>query len=271
MQRALLVLLLLHANSYLSTARIIETLWAGRPPRTAPAVLQMYVTAVRRVLHPHGRGGPVPVLRTAPSSYGLWLPPGRLDLEQFRGLAGKGRELRAGGRCAEAAGAFRQAMELWRGPALGGLDDAGAFDPYTARLEEERLGVLQERIGVEICQGGSIAVIGELVELHRRHPFSESVCQQLMLALDLAGRRAEALRVYAGIRRALIDEVGLEPGPGLQATQRAILGTWSFPDLGYPRHAPQRLGTMWICEPRLFGGWPRGQPSDQRPVSRAAR
>jgi DNA-binding SARP family transcriptional activator len=265
MQRALLAILLLHANSYISTSRIIDLLWDGRPPRTASSVLQMYVTAVRRALAPsatrqrdHQNHA---MLRTAPSGYGLWVAAGQLDLEQFRALAGRGRRLRAVSRCAPAADAFQRALELWRGPALIDLEHAGAFEPYIVRLEEERLGVFQERVGVDLCQGRSLAIVGELAELHRRHPLSESLCQQLMLALHLAGRRADALRVYAQMRAALIGELGIEPGPGLQATQRAILGSWNFPDTGYPRHAPPRPDQIRVCDPQLFGGWPREERS----------
>lgn len=262
MQRALLAILLLHANSYLSTGRIIDMLWRGRPPRSALSVLQMYVTGVRRALAPaqpqRGNSNHM-MLRTVPSGYGLWLTPGQLDLEQFRAHAGRGRRLRTGNRCAEASEAFQRALALWRGPALVDLDDAEAFEPYIVRMEEERLAVLQERIGVDLCQGRSLAVLGELAEFHKRYPLSEGICQQLMLALHLAGRRADALQVYARMRATLIDELGIEPGYGLRVTQRAILGNWSFPDTGYPRHAPP--GPVRVCEPQLLGGWPRGQPS----------
>jgi DNA-binding SARP family transcriptional activator len=274
MQRALLALLLLHANTFLSSSRIIDTLWAGRPPRTAPAALQMYVTAVRRALAPAGaphQDKPhQSVLQTKPSGYRLWVAAGQLDLEEFRALAAHGRALRASGRCRLAAGVFRRALELWRGPALLDLEAAGNFDPYVARMEEERLGVRQERIGVDICQGGSLAVVGELTELHERRPLVESVAQQLMMALYLAGRRADALRIYTRIREVLVSEIGIEPGPGLQATQRAILGNQNFPELGYPQHSTLRPAPARACEPRLFGGWPRGQPPEPY-LSRAAR
>ena len=271
MQRALLAILLLHANSYLSTSRIIDMLWDSRPPRTASSVLQMYVTAVRRTLTPSANRqrdrSNHTMLRTAPSGYGLWLAPGQLDLEQFRALAARGRSLRAGSRCAHAIDAFQQALALWRGPPLLDLEHAETFEPYIVRLEEERLGALQERIGVDLCQGRSLAVLGELAELHKRYPLSESICQQMMLALHLAGRRADALRVYAHMRAALIDELGIEPGPGLQGTQLAILGARSFPELGHPRHTPSQSGQARVCDPILFGGWPAEQP----PLGQAQR
>jgi DNA-binding SARP family transcriptional activator len=275
MQRALLALLLLHVNSFLSTGVIIDTLWGGRPPRTAPAVLQMYVAGLRRACFPPERvnrdGSGSAALRTGVSGYGVWLEPDQLDVTGGRALTAHGRTLRAIGRCAEAAAAFRGALGLWRGPALAEFDGAVTFAPYAVRLHEEWLALRQERIGVEICQGNSIAVIGELEELRKLYPLSESLCQQLMLALGLVGRRADALRVFADVRNALVSQVGVEPGPGLQASQRAILGSWSFPDLGVPQHAPAAAATVRVCEPRLFSGWSQGMPDASAVRTTASR
>lgn len=270
MQRALVALLLLHVDSFLSTGTIIDTLWGGRPPPTAPAVLQMYVAGVRRACFPLDRarhdGSGAPVLRTGASGYGVWLGPDQLDITECRALTARGRVLRAAGRCREAAAAFRRALALWRGPALAEFDRVVTFAPYSVRLQEEWLALRQERIGVEICQGNSIAVIGELGELRELYPLSESLGLQLMLALGLVGRRADALRTYAEIRDALVSQVGVEPGPGLRASQRAILGGWSFPDLGVPEHAAA-AATVRVCDPRLFGGWPQGRPRSWAPAA----
>lgn len=226
--RALLAVLLLHANESMSADRLIDELWQADPPRSAAATLQLYVSDLRRVLdrghaeagRPPGRH---PVLPSRSAGYELSVQPGELDLHRFRALAAAGRDRVAAGRCAEAGEAFTEALALWRGPALGDLGRANLAASYTARLDEERLALLCDRIGTEICRGRGPAVIPELQELCAGHPLREQFHEQLMLALCAAGRRAEALDAYARARRTLIDDVGIEPGPALRAVQQAIL------------------------------------------------
>lgn len=226
--RALLAVLLLHANESMSAERLIDELWQVDPPRSAAATLQLYVSDLRRVLdHAHadtGRPpGRHPVLPSRPAGYELSVQPGELDLHRFRELAAEGRDRVAAGLCAEAGAAFTEALALWRGPALSDLGRADLARSYTARLDEERLALLHDRFGTEICRGRGPAAVPELQELCVRHPLREQFHEQLMLALCAAGRRAEALDAYAKARRTLIDEVGIEPGPALRAVQQAIL------------------------------------------------
>ncbi|MEO3776555.1 AfsR/SARP family transcriptional regulator [Micromonospora sp. B11E3] len=239
LQRTLLALLLLHGNELLPVTRIIDALWGHRPPRSALAALQMYVSAVRRVLTPSGagaRGGmrQHPVLRTQPCGYVIRVEPGQLDLHRFRSLAADGRRRVAEGRCAEAGELFRQALAMWRGPALADLSRSDLMQRYAVRLETERLALLQERIGADLCQGRSLELVGELAELSARYPLRESFHQQLMLALYLSGSRVEALQVYQRAHRIMVDEAGVEPGPGLRAMQQMILDGSATP---HPHHS----------------------------------
>lgn len=107
------------------------------------------------------------------------------------------------------------------------------------RLEEERLALLQERIGIDICRGRSLEVTGELAELCSRYPLSEGFHQQLMVALYLSGRRADALSVYPRVRKVMINEVGVEPGQALRATQEALLGNLNPPNCTHKRRRHQ--------------------------------
>ncbi|MEU3913074.1 MULTISPECIES: AfsR/SARP family transcriptional regulator [Streptomyces] len=228
-RRALLAILLLHANRMASADMLIEELWDGHPPRSAQATLQMYVSGLRRTLDPgHGRAGGDPrhhpVLRTAGCGYVLHVEPGDLDLDRSRARAALGRDLRTAGDCAAASGAFSAALAMWRGRPLADLGPARLPAYYAVRLEEERLALVQDRIGADICAGRSGEVIAELAELCARHPLREGFHEQLMLALAASGRRAEALDAYARVRRVVVADVGIEPGPGLQAVQRALLG-----------------------------------------------
>ncbi|WP_449483891.1 AfsR/SARP family transcriptional regulator [Streptomyces avidinii] len=228
-RRALLAILLLHANRLASADMLIDELWDGHPPRSALATLQMYVSGLRRTLDPgHGRAGGDPrrhpVLRTTGSGYVLEVGPGELDLDLSRARAALGRHRLAAGDCAAASEAFAAALAMWRGRPLADLGPARLPEYYTVRLEEERLALVHDRIGADICAGRSQEVVAELAELCARHPLREAFHEQLMLALADTGRRAEALDAYARARRVVVEGTGVEPGPDLQAVQRALLG-----------------------------------------------
>ncbi|UVS78734.1 AfsR/SARP family transcriptional regulator [Actinokineospora sp. UTMC 2448] len=221
-QRALVAILLLHANQVLTTDVIIDLLWSTRPPRSAAAALQMHVSGARRALtgasaDPRRH----PVLRTESHGYAIRLGRGQLDLSEFRSLARAGNERLAEGRCAEAGAAFDSALGLWRGRAVA--DIAGVLDSYTVHLDEQRLTVLQQRVSVGLCQGRVLSILDELVELCARHPLREDLHQQLMVAFARLGRTADALRAYTRLRRTMIAEAGLEPGPAVRAAHDAVL------------------------------------------------
>ncbi|MEU3217608.1 AfsR/SARP family transcriptional regulator [Streptomyces sp. NPDC006971] len=226
--RALLALLLLRANQQSSADALIEDLWNGRPPRSALAALQMYVSGLRRVLDPgHSRDGRDarrhPLLPTVGSGYLLRVGPGELDLDEFREQAALGRSRLAAGDCRAADHAFRRALTLSRGTPLGDLTQADLPGFYGDRLAEEQLAVVQDRIGADICQGRAREVTGELRELCARYPLREAFHEQLMLALAATGRQTEALEVYAEARRTVVAAGGIEPGSALQAAQQAVL------------------------------------------------
>jgi len=249
-QRVLLALLLLHANELLTTSRIVDELWGSYPPKSAVAALQMYVSGLRRVLTPRGHAEEAdprrhPVLQTEPAGYLMSVAPYELDVTDYRSLAAEGRRRLREGRCREAGDMFRQALALWRGPALADLARTPELDHYAVRLEEERLALLQERIGVDLCLGRGLEVIGELVELCALHPLKEAFHQQLMVALHLSGRQADALAAYVRAREFLISEIGIEPGPALRATQQAVLDSLDPPSFTHDCRAKVRPVTSW--------------------------
>jgi SARP family transcriptional regulator, regulator of embCAB operon len=236
--RALLALLLMHPNEPLSTERIVDELWGSAPPRSAIAALQMYVTSVRRAVLPVSQPDARrhPVLRTMPSGYLIRVQPHQLDLAEFRMLTRRGRTSLAVGHCAQAGHYFRQALALWRGSALSDLSRCGSLRQYAASMEEERAAALTERIGVDLCLGRGQELVGELVELCTRYPLRELLHAQLMLALAQAGRRSEALDVYTRVRAVLLEEAGVEPGPGLRAMQQALLRGCPLPNGPHSGH-----------------------------------
>jgi DNA-binding SARP family transcriptional activator len=247
-QRALLAILLLHANEAVSTDRLIDELWAAEPPETAGKALQVYVSRLRRVLDADG------LLVTRPPGYALDLGPHELDLHQFERLRTEARQATADGDQRAAAEKLREALSLWRGPPLADL----AFEPFavveTARLEELRLTTTEERIEADLALGRHADVIGELEALVTEHPLRERPRAQLMLALYRARRQAEALAAYQAARRALVEELGLEPSPELQELERRILRQDPSLDVEAPPPPDRSLSSETVAPRRRAAG-----------------
>jgi DNA-binding SARP family transcriptional activator/streptogramin lyase len=215
-QRALLGVLLLHPNEAVSSERLIDELWGERPPATAPKVLQTYVSQLRRIVG-------ADAILTRPPGYLLRVDEQALDATRFRGLVAEGRGLATRGNHEAASARYRDALALWRGPALAGVVFESFARNELERLEEERVGATIDLIDSELALGQHEEVVPELETLVRRHPLRERLRAQLMLALYRCGRQADALAAYQDARRALVDELGLEPGRELQELERAIL------------------------------------------------
>lgn len=214
--RAVLCLLLLRANRVVSSDVLIEELWAGAPPRNAGNALQAAVSRVRKAIGADR-------LRAQAPGYVLAVAPGELDLDRFDGLVADGRAALAAGEAGVAADALARALSIWRGPALADF----TYEPFAqaeiARLEELRLSAVEERIEADLALGRHPLLVGELETLVGRHPLRERLRGQLMLALYRSGRHAEALDRYQTGRRAIVDELGLEPGRQLRTLEAAIL------------------------------------------------
>jgi DNA-binding SARP family transcriptional activator len=211
-QRAALAVLLLRAGEVVSTGFLIDALWGETAPRTASTSLQNLVSALRKLLG-------ADLLVTRPPGYMLTVDRERVDLYRFERLV---REA-AGREPEERVRMLRDALALWRGDALAEL----AFEPFAApevfRLEELRLAATEDLIGAELDAGRDAQLVAQLESLVARNPLRERLRGQLMLALYRAGRQADALAAYQDARRALVAELGLEPGPQLQQLHAAIL------------------------------------------------
>ena len=209
-QRALLALLLLHANERVSVDRLADELWEGNPPATAQKVVQGYISQLRRAL-------PEDVIATRGSAYEL--RASATDVVEFEKLV----ERAAGEDPSTAARTLRAALELWRGRPLVDFEYESWAQAEAARLEELRLVALEERIDADLQLGQSARLVPELEPLVAAHPLRERLRAQLMLALYRVGRQADALDAFASGRRLLTDELGIEPGPELRELQRRIL------------------------------------------------
>lgn len=219
-QRALLAVLLLHPNETVSSDRLVEELWGAAPPPTAPKMLQVLVSRLRRVLEPDAPAFESVVTR--PPGYALLVEPGEVDLQRFEARVADARFL-APDQPGRAADTLREALATWRGAPLS--DVAG--EPFARwaipRLEELRLATLAERVDLDLRAGRHAALVGELRDLVARHPYQERLVGQLMLALYRSGRQKEALDVYGLARAQLDSDLGIEPGADLERLQVAIL------------------------------------------------
>jgi YVTN family beta-propeller protein len=212
-QRALLALLLLNPNEVVSTDRLLDELWGEQPPESRSKAVQVLVSQLRKALQAEG------VLETRPPGYVLRVGEGELDRERFEALVDK-----AAAEDAEArAATLRDALALWRGPALADLSYEAFAQPAIARLAEARLAAVEDRIDADLALGRQSALVGELEELVGQHPLRERLRGQLMLALYRSGRQADALAVYQDGRRRLVDELGVEPSTELRGLHKQIL------------------------------------------------
>ena len=222
-QRALLSLLLVHANEFVSAERIVEELARGGPSGPGVNALQATVSRLRRLLDGGPPNGSAGVLVTERGGYVLRADDEGIDVRRFGRLASEGRRALAAGQAATAAAKLQQALDLWRGPALA---DVALFEFAQAeirRLEEMRRSVVADRVEADLALGKGAELIGELEALVRADPLQERLRGQLMLALYRAGRQADALEVYRQARKHLQEELGLEPSRALQQLERAIL------------------------------------------------
>src|SRR5438093_7388220 len=204
-QRALLAMLLLHANEVVSQDRLIDALWDEAPPETARKAVQVYISQLRKLLGPG-------LLVTRPPGYVLQLEPGKLDLDRFEALRREAREADP----STAAAKLREGLALFRGRPLADFAGERFAQAEIARLEELRLVALEERIDAELRLGQHAELVGELDALVAEHPLRERLCRQRMLALYRCGRHAEALDAYQAARRALVEELGIEPSRELR-------------------------------------------------------
>ncbi|HUQ61173.1 AfsR/SARP family transcriptional regulator [Lentzea sp.] len=207
-QRAVLALLLAEPGQVVPVDRLVSALWDDAPPKTALKNLQVYVYQLRKVVGSR--------LESRPPGYLMSVGPAELDLIRFTELLDIARQERTPQR-------YREALALWRGPALADLASSGLLGGVVAQLEELRLAARVECAEAELDLGRHGEIVADLTEWVREHPLNERLREQQMLALHRAGRPAEALSAYLECRRVLLDELGVEPGESLRRLQAEIL------------------------------------------------
>ncbi|MGW6395928.1 AfsR/SARP family transcriptional regulator [Streptomyces sp. NPDC055103] len=201
--------------------RLVDAVWGTAPPPTARAQIQICVSIVRASM---AKVGLPDVIQTRSPGYLAEVGEDELDLQVFERAAAAGRAAADAGRFDEAAAAFGSALGLWRGSScFGGGTTSTALQAPAARLDEQRLDVVEQWADARLALGLHQQLVARLIDLVMQNPLRERLRAQLMVALARSGRQAEALEVYRRGRRELIDELGIEPGEELRRLQEAIL------------------------------------------------
>jgi DNA-binding SARP family transcriptional activator len=211
-QRSLLAMLLLNANKVVSVDRLLDALWGEQQPATGAKTLHVYVSQLRKALADRR-------VVTQQPGYMLRVEPGELDETRFRALLAKADRADP----SEAADLLREALSLWRGPPLGDVAYEEFAQVEIARLAQLHASTIERRIDVDIELGRHRELAAELEGLVAAYPLRERLRAQLMIVLYRSGRQAEALEAYQAARRALVDELGIEPGRELRELEQAVL------------------------------------------------
>ncbi|MFI6604076.1 AfsR/SARP family transcriptional regulator [Nonomuraea sp. NPDC050536] len=223
LQRSILGMLLLREGRPVTPTEMIDAVWGEDAPPRALGALRTYVSRLRTVLEPDRVARSRPEMLTSVGrGYALRLPENALDLTRFEKGIVEAEAARRAGRLSEAAEGMRAALSLFEGEPL-----AGAVGPYADhqrdRLIERRISVIETLMDLDLELGNHAAIVSELIALTADHPLRERLRAQLMLAYYRCGRQGDALAVFTETREALIDELGIEPGPELAALHQRIL------------------------------------------------
>ncbi|WP_198655245.1 AfsR/SARP family transcriptional regulator [Streptomyces geranii] len=245
--RQILALLALRSGGIVPAATLMEELWGDRSPRSAPTTLQTYILKLRRLLEQaltpgddlpgisgDGRPHAKEVLMTRHGGYQLDVEPGAIDAQEFERLQGFGQSAFAAGDFAAASTLLRQALALWRGPALVDVRTGLVLDIEVLRLEEARMTALESRIAADLRLGRYGQVLSELAVLTAQHPLHEGLHAQFMAAQYASGRVWQALQTYQRLRATLGAELGIAPSARVRRLYEAMLAADSSLDAGVP-------------------------------------
>ena len=247
--RALLARLAMSPGRVVSVDALTDALWGEDLPGDAGNALQIRVSKLRRALA--AAGAPGDLLLTRAPGYRLAVDADAVDAQRFERLLAT-----PGGRPAPTRAAalalLDEALALWRGQALADVGDAEWIEAESTRLEELRLGALEDRLELLLELGRHGEAVADLERLATLHPLRERLHRLLLTALYRAGRQAEAVTLYHRLRGRLADELGIDPSPELQALAEAILRQQvPVPRAGRADHEAHRPGEALPRHPGL--------------------
>ena len=232
------VLAMLALSQRVTVDAFADELWRETPPASVAATVQTLISRLRKCF---ADAGADLAIRYEPGAYGLEVDPDCIDVHRFHQDVSDGRHALDGGQPDTAADHLRRALGLWRGPALEEFSDRDFARVAASRLDEACVTAGEYLADAELTAGRPSAALEVLMPLIGRHPFRERLRAQQMTALYRLGRQADALAAYQELRRALADELGLDPSPTLQQLEREILQ--QSPDLGLVAPGPRRDAT----------------------------
>ncbi|MFI6638642.1 AfsR/SARP family transcriptional regulator [Streptomyces sp. NPDC050504] len=257
-QQAVLAMLLGRRGRPVSTGELVDGIWGAAAPRRALSTLQTQIGELRRKLEPdRPPRTPARVLRSEHGGYLLKPADGSFDVALHEELVARADRSAADGDPRAARRQLDEALGLWHGQPLAGVPGPYA-EGLRATLAESRLAALETRFGLDLALGAHAEAVPGLSVLVAEHPLREGLQAHLMLALYRSGRQAEALAVYADVRRLLADELGVEPGPALTELHLRVLH--ADPVLGHDAArapAPRAAGPG---QGRNTGAWLTGEP-----------
>jgi predicted ATPase/DNA-binding SARP family transcriptional activator/Tfp pilus assembly protein PilF len=215
-QRALLAALLLAAGEVLSRERLIDELWGEQPPRSAVQSLQVYVHGLRQAIG-------AALVETHGTGYRLAAAPDQVDVRRFEQLVSAARQALPDGRPGHATEDLSAALRLWRGSPLADLAGEPIHDREAGRLDSLRLDAVELQNDAELALGRHEQLLGRLELLIAAEPYREHLRAQHVLALYRSGRQKDALEAHRAARAALVEELGVDPGPELRELETRIL------------------------------------------------
>ncbi|HEY6309507.1 MAG TPA: BTAD domain-containing putative transcriptional regulator [Streptosporangiaceae bacterium] len=244
-QQIVVATLLLSANRVVTMDRLLEAIYGEDLPPTCRAQAQISISSLRRLFAPHSGEA---IISTSAHGYVMKVEEGQLDAQRFEQLVAEARAARDSGQLDQAVASYRDALRLWRGPALDGIESQ-LIRAAASRLDELRITTNEDRLKLELDLGRHHELIGELTQLIEEFPLRERLRGQLILALYRCDRTAEALQAYRQARRTMVDELGIEPSYRLRQLEHAILT--SDPALDPPAE-PVRIQPMKQQVPSLL-------------------
>ncbi len=221
-QRAVFAMLLINRNRVVATDALIDAAWEQFPPPDPRTSLHSYVSNLRKMLSGIGVD-PRTALAAAPPGYCLRVPESDCDVGRFASAKNSGIQAAASGKFEQAARHLSAALAEWRGPVLDDLRDFRFVDAFAAALTEDKLLAHTALAEAEIACGHAHAVIGELESLANDHPYREPLWAQLITAYYLAERQSDALDAYRRLKSTLAEDLGIDPGPAVQALYGRVL------------------------------------------------
>ena len=217
-QRAVLAMLLITRNRTVGVDALIDAVWEQAPAAAPRASLHSYVSNLRRLF-----GSGQQVLAEFPPGYRLSVTDGDCDLDRFVACKTAGIQAAAAGNFEQASTQLSSALAEWRGPVLDDLRDFTFVEAFGAALAEDRVLVQTARAEVEIACGRASSVIGGLESLVTEHPYREPLWVQLITAYYIGERQSDALAAHRRLKRLLADDLGIDPGPTINALHQRIL------------------------------------------------